>query len=141
MNGAFDKLVDSVSDLNSKMQIMMHKQQENSLKIQETHEALYEPDTGIYKRINDAAARDKSHYRDIKDLEEKTENIEKTLDEHDTKIIEINSSQQSLRNVAGERFEHLDGAIQVQKNTKKILWTILVALIGLFTKEAWAFFI
>jgi chaperonin cofactor prefoldin len=139
MNGAFDKLVSSVDSLNSNMQIMMVKQQENSKKIQETHEALYDPDTGIYKRITDAAFRDKTHVRDIKELEEKSEEIEKAVEEQATKISELDSTQQSLKKVAGDRLEHLDGAIQIQKNTKKLFWTMLVAFVGVFAKEAWSF--
>ena len=67
MNGDFTKLVSSVehirttqSGMCTDINVVMVKQEEAKVVVDEMHVALYHPDNGIYKRINDSVAQDQS---------------------------------------------------------------------------------
>jgi len=142
LNGAFDRLVVSVEQIKSTqgtlcgdLNNVMVKQAEARQTLDEMHVALYHPDTGIYKRINDTTSADENQEEHIERLEKQAGNLDKELNKHNERIIEVESVQDDLQLVAGNRMEHLDSAVKMQKNVKKLLWALLAASSALLIKQ------
>lgn len=142
MNGEFIKLVSSVEHIKttqSKMctdvNVVMVKQKEARGKLDEMHEALYHPDTGIYKRIGDSMASDESQEEHLERLETTQNILDSSIDEHNVRIIEIEGTQKDLKKVAGDRMENLDSVVKMNKNTKKLFWAGTIAVVAFIVKE------
>lgn len=122
-NKNFDKLSLSLEDIKEKLN--------------EISKALYDPDRGIYKRINDTNAADDDQEEHLDRLEDDQESFLDILNKHNNRLLEIEQAQEDLKKIAGGRMEHLDSAIKMNKNTKKLLWVGLSALVAIAIKEFW----
>jgi hypothetical protein len=148
MNGAFEGLLLSVNEIKSTQGKMctdlnnvIIRQKQAGKKLDKMSEALYHPDRGIYKRINDTISSDDDHEEDIDALETKAETLEKQVYKHGAKIRELEIARGDLKKVAGERLENLDSAVQMNNNWRKLFWALGIGGAGLLLKEIVPFII
>ena len=142
MNGEFIKLTESVEHIKSTqnrvctdVNIVIVKQQEAREKLDDMHEALYHPDTGIYKRINDSSAVDHNQQEHIGRIEKAQDDFNNAVELHDDRINNLEDTDGDLKKVAGDRLQHLDSAVKMEKNTKKLLWAGAAAVGAFVFKE------
>lgn len=142
MNGGFVNLVKSVehikntqSNMATDVNTVMIKQEESGNKLKELHEALYDPDIGIYKRINDSISMGISQEDHLRRLDEQSEELQDEIGGHSDRIVELETTRNNLKEVAGERLEHLDSVVKMDKNTKKLFWAGVAAVGAFVLKE------
>lgn len=142
MNGAFDSLVASVEHIKNTQNKMvtdvntvMIKQKESSEKLKELHEALYDPDIGIYKRINDSIIVGINQENHLQKLDEQTEELHEEIETQSERIISLESTNNDLKEVAGARMEYLDSVVKMDKNIKKLFWAGIAAIGAFVLKE------
>lgn len=142
MNGAFDKLVSSVEDIkNSQNQVASDvslvklKQEESNKRIEELYNAIYDPDLGIYKRINDSINVGLNQEDHLKRIDDKLGGIDGEIINHNSRLAEVETTRENLIDVAGERLENLDSTIKMNKNVNKLFWAGVAAVAGFILKE------
>jgi len=152
MNGAFDGLVKSVGEIkdsqnNMSLDLGIIKERQNEVrpKVFEMHEAIYNPDNGIYKRIGDLKNHANDHAESCDKLHDmhmrKDEEHDHVLQQYDTRIRIAESVDDDLQKIGGPRLRHLDSTVTLNKNSKKVFWALLVAAAGLIAKELWPWII
>lgn len=142
MNGAFDKLTESVEHIKNTqgkmcndMNVLMVQQQEAKVVQDEMHTALYHPDNGIYKRINDSTMVDSNQEQHLGRLEKSQSDLNKEISKHHDRLVQVESTNENLKTVAGPRLENLDSVVKMNKNTKKLFLAGIGALIAFIIKE------
>ena len=148
MNGAFENLVSSVNDIKTNqgemrgdVNVIIMKQKEHDKTLSEMHHALYDPDKGVYKRVNDVRTEADDHVETCDELHEKhtekQEELDSRVDSHDVRIALAEESDKDLKDIAGNSFQHLDSAISLNKNGKKLFWGFILVALSLLLKELW----
>jgi hypothetical protein len=137
MNGEFHELVNKVNEIKdiqgkivSDLNSVMIKQDETKEKIGEIGQALYNPDDGIYRRIQDTKNISAGLVDEIRELSESTKS-------YSSRLMMVENLENSLKKIGGQGLEHLDGAVRLNKNTNKVLWAFLLAAIAIIVKALW----
>lgn len=91
-------------------------------KVDKINDAIYEPDTGIYRRINENIFSYKIESEKLNDVEEKIGKLE-------TAIIPIGHIEQNLKKIAGDNLEELYSIIKTKKTLNGILWIIITTAV------------
>lgn len=112
------------SKLNGHIENLQKNHSEFKQEIEEFYKMSHDPNDGIYKRINDI-----SH--DLKSIFEDQTDITDTIHTLKEKVNEIESVKDNLVKIAGDRLEILDSAIKTSQNSKKILWTFILAAVSI----------
>lgn len=108
------------TNINNKLEYLKKAQEELKEDMEKFKEILNDPDDGLYKRLNDVV-------HDIKILSEEQNKCTDTLQEVEEEVNENTIIKQNLIKIAGERLEILDSTIKSSQNSKKILWTFILA--------------
>lgn len=144
LNGGFDKLSSSVEEIkecNTKvlyeLQLVKTNQDVHNKKIEKLHEDLYNPDTGLYKRVHGAIADNKHQTEDIFTIKEKTYKLEEEAQHFDKKLLNLEEKNKILERVAGKDYEDLRGAISARKNMTRALWIFITASVAGIIKLLW----
>jgi len=137
MNGGFTKLQDAVSniqDANTKvlyeLQLVKANQEVHTNKIDELHNALYNPDEGLYRRVTSALEVNDVQTLEITEVKEQAEEITKKLDVFETK-------HATLEAVAGEDLKELRSTISTRKNMMRAFWAFAIAALAGLAKFLW----
>lgn len=100
--------------------------EERNKKVTDIHEAIYHPDSGIYRRINSAADKVDQHEKQLKALELKFSNKHTEIEQRIRPIENINKT---LVDVGGERLEKVDQVVKKHDAITK-LWVALALSIA-----------
>ena len=137
MNGGFAKLQDAVSniqDANTKvlyeLQLVKANQEVHTNKIDELHNALYNPDKGLYRRVTSALEVNDMQSLEITEVKERAEENTKKLDVFETK-------HTTLEAVAGEDLKELRSTISTRKNMMRAFWAFAIAALAGLAKFLW----
>ena len=142
MNGEFVKLTESVEHIRSTqgkmctdVSLVVVHQKEARAKVEDIHVALYHPDNGIYRRLTDAITVDNGQNEHSAAIEKKQEALDGSMEEHDDRISSCETLKTDLHIVGGERLEHLDSVVKLDKNTRKLFWAVAFGLGAFLLKE------
>lgn len=137
LNEGFGDLKNNVTDIRH-AQIKMESEMksirahESALKekIQEINEAIYDPDNGIYRRINESITYDK--IRDEK-IDKAVENMDKVKD-----ILKpIEKTEEDLKKIAGDDLKELQSIVRTRQVIDRMFWIMATALVGAGAKILW----
>lgn len=144
LNGGFDRLSDSVDDIKEsnlkvlfELQVVKENQDAYSEKLEKLHDALYDPDNGLYKRVTESVSTVTAQAKDI----EKIKSSQKTIiDDHEDlseKVDKIETTENHLKIIAGNNLENLHSTISTRTTFVRGVWIVIgAALIG-FAKILW----
>lgn len=137
MNGGFTKLQDAVGEIqeaNTKvlyeLQLVKNNQDAHIKKIDELHNALYEPDKGLFRRVTSALEVNDTQTADITAVREQTNTLTRKLS-----IIETKHA--ALEAVTGEDLKELRSTISTRKNMMRAFWAFGLAALGGAAKFLW----
>ena len=137
LNGGFTRLSDSVNEIKDsnlkvlyELQTVKNNQSGHSDKLEELHLALYEPDKGLYKRVSHTVSIVDIHLKEI-------EEIKSIQDEIQEKVIKFETTDTTLKNIAGKDLEDLRSTISTRRNFVRGLWILSGAIILGLAKLAW----
>lgn len=137
MNGGFTRLQDAVGEIqesNAKvlyeLQLVKSNQDVHTKKIDELHNALYEPDSGLYRRVTSALEVNKTQTADITAVKKHTDALSDKLNVMEAK-------HRTLAAVAGEDLKELRSTISTRKNMMRAFWTFTLAALGGAAKFLW----
>lgn len=114
--------------LNHKLEQLQKNQEELKEDMDKFKEILNDPNDGLYKRLNDIV-------HDIKTLSEEQNEYSDSIHALEKKVNENAHVKQHLVKIAGERLEILDSTIKTSQNSKKILWTFILAAVAIFGEK------
>lgn len=144
LNGGFDKLsntVEEIKECNTKvlyeLQLVKTNQDVHNKKIEKLHKDLYDPDTGLYKRVSIAVLDNEHQTEDINNIKEKAERFEKTNQDFEKKITNLEEKNSSLERIAGKDYEDLREVISARKNMTRALWIFTSAALAGLIKLLW----
>jgi NTP pyrophosphatase (non-canonical NTP hydrolase) len=109
---------------NNKLEQIQKDQQSLKEEIEKLFTLINDPNEGFYKKFNEVVYEVKNL---IEDQNECIDNL------HDLKeeVNQIGIVKQNLIKIAGDRLEILDSTIKISQNSKKILWTFILAATSL----------
>lgn len=114
--------------INQKLEQLQENQKHIKEDIEKFKNILNDPDDGLYKRLNDIVY-------DIKTLSEEQSEYTEIVHDLEKKVNQNTIINQNLVKIAGERLEILDSTIKTSQNSKKILWTFILAATALFGEK------
>lgn len=94
-------------------------QEKNEEKIDNINNLIFNPDAGLYKRINDI-----NHI--LKNISSNQSESSPAIEELQEKVDDLEETNKNLLKIAGDRLENLDSTIKTNQNSKKILWTFII---------------
>lgn len=146
LNGGFDKLSDSISEIkNSNMELLYElqtvkaKQDNHTTKINEMQDALYDPDSGLYKRISAVLNEVDFQQKNISLIKDKTSLLESKNNIFAEKIGKIEQRHETLEKIAGENLEDLRSTISTKKNMLRVTWLLITGATAGIAKFLWDF--
>jgi DNA repair exonuclease SbcCD ATPase subunit len=113
-------------EIRHKLDTIKNDIQKTDVKLDEIKVALYEPDKGIYKRIN-------SMHTELDDLRKKTS----TLGQLENKVSDLEKTEETLRNITGKDLEHLRSFVEQKKKNDKLWIVMLTAAVTGVVKTIW----
>ena len=137
LNGGFTKLsdaVDKIQEDNTKvlleLQLVKNNQGIGAKKLDELHDALYDPDLGLYRRVTNALEVNEQQTTEIVDVKTSTQALSKKIDVIEAKGVALDA-------VVGEDLKELRSTISTRKNMMRAFWAFGLAAIGGFAKFLW----
>jgi chromosome segregation ATPase len=137
LNGGFTRLSDSVNEIKDsnlkvlyELQTVKSNQGIHSEKLEELHLALYDPDTGLYRRVSHAITATDGHLKEIEEIKTIQEEIQE-------KVVKFETTDTTLKNIAGKDLEDLRSTISARKTFIRGLWVLGGAIIVGLAKIAW----
>ena len=105
---------------------------ENALKerVQEINEAIYDPDNGIYRRINESITLDK-----IRD--EKIDKAVGGMSKVEEILRPIEKTEEDLKKIAGDDLKELQSIVRTRQVIDRMFWIMTTALVGAGAKILW----
>lgn len=97
-------------------------------------EALYEPDKGLYRRVNVATEQVEEQHKMIRILEKKVATKHDTFDNRIRNVEDVNKV---IVEITGPNLEGLRAVTEKKKKTDKLWWAMATAAIGGFAKLVW----
>jgi DNA repair exonuclease SbcCD ATPase subunit len=145
-SSASEKVIKSLDESNRNQQQILQENSYLRQKVEEIHLSVYDPDRGIYKRINDSLNYHQKNTEDIEDLKKNSEELEEkieTLDEdltgkinnHKEEINGLIKESKAIKKIAGDDLEHISSLVWIQKHGKKLLWLGLTSLVTLLITQ------
>jgi seryl-tRNA synthetase len=132
LNGGWDKMVLT-------MEHIKEKQDDTSEKVDNIHQALYEPDNGLFARVktieHTAEVIEKEVETNARNDEELQKQLQKAADEGKPAI----DMAAKMETIAGKDLQDLKEAIKVQKTMNKIFWMIAAGSGSLVVKVVYDF--
>jgi archaellum component FlaC len=128
LNGGFKKLIVDVDDIKSnqtqvtfELQRVHTKQTEMVTSIEDLTEAIYEPDSGLYRRISNNADGVRTHHEKLTDLDEQ---VEETVE-----VVQgLSKDNSTLKRIGGDDFEVFIDVVKKHKTTTKAWWLLVGAM-------------
>lgn len=137
LNGGFVKLSDAVDKIQENsvkvlldLQLVKNNQKNSTKKLDELHEALYDPDMGLYRRVTNALEVNELQTTEIIEVKKDTTVLSKKIDVIEAKGV-------ALEAVAGKDLKDLRSTISTRKNMMRAFWTFAIAAIGGIAKFLW----
>jgi TolA-binding protein len=137
LNGGFNELKLNVTDIRHaqikmELEIKSIRAQESQLKekIEEINEAVYDPDNGIYRRINESMTLDKIRDEKIDGVIAKIAKVENILKP-------IEKTEEDLKKIAGNDLKELQSIVKTRQVIDRMFWIMLTALVGGAAKILW----
>lgn len=137
LNGGFTELKGQVNEIRHgqiKMEVEMKsiRAGEANLKekIGDITDAIYDPDNGIYRRINESITFDK-----IRD--EKLDKAIHKIDKVEEMIAPIEKTEEDLKKIAGDDLKELQSIVKTRQVIDRMFWIMLTALLGGGAKLLW----
>lgn len=137
LNGGFAEIKSQVNDIRHgqikmEMEIKSIRVGEQALKekIGEINDAIYDPDNGIYRRINESITLDK-----IRD--EKFDKAATKIAKVEEMIAPIEKTEEDLKKIAGDDLKELQSIVKTRQVIDRMFWIMATALIGGAIKILW----
>ena len=137
LNGGFTELKSSVTDIRHaqikmEAEIKSIRAHESNLKekIEEINEAVYDPDNGIYRRINESMTLDKIRDEKIDKAIDKIAKVEEILEP-------IEKTEEDLKKIAGNDLKELQSIVKTRQVIDRMFWIMATALVGGGAKVLW----
>lgn len=118
LNGGFEKLCLMIEHV-------QEKQDESSKKLDKVSEALYDPDKGLFTRVQKIEQKLDTN---IEELEKKVEVVPDVKSEVD----DLKKFQSSIESIAGKQLEELVMLVKLRKNLANIYWALALSAAGAF---------
>lgn len=139
LNGGFTEIKEKVSDISLaqirvELELKNLQNRETSLKekMDDINVAIYDPDHGIYHRINESITMAKIR-------EEKLDKVSMQIDKLEAIITPIDMTDKSLKKIAGDNLQQIDSVVKTRKNLIRMFWIMTTALIAGALKIVWDF--
>ena len=139
LNGGFDKLILTV-------EYIKEIQDKTANKVENISDALYEPMTGLFSRVQATEAKTGSlEYQMETAAEACTDSVAKidsvvkglTAKDDSAQKLQDASDLNRLRRIAGEDLQNLESAIKLQKSFQKLYWAAGLAVLTPLAKFVW----
>jgi len=139
LNEGFSELRANVTDIRH-TQIKMESEirsiraGEANLKnsITEISEAIYDPDNGLYRRINESLTMDKIRDEKLDRAVTKIAKVEEIL-------APIEKTEEDLKKIAGDDLKELQSIVKTRQVIDRMFWIMATALVGGGAKILWDF--
>jgi len=139
LNGGFTELKNKVNDIHTtqvkvEMEIKSIRAGEIQLKekVDEINDAIYDPDNGIYRRINESVVLDKQR-------DEKLDRAVQELRNVQADIGPIEKTDEDLKKIAGEDLKELQSIVKTRQIIDRMFWIMATAFVGGGLKLLWDF--
>lgn len=137
LNDGFAELRSNVTDIRH-TQIKMESEirsiraGEANLKnsITEISEAIYDPDNGLYRRINESLTMDKVRDEKFDKAVSKIAKVEEIL-------APIEKTEEDLKKIAGDDLKELQSIVKTRQIIDRMFWIMSTALVGGGAKVLW----
>lgn len=137
LNEGFGELKSDVMDIRH-AQIKMESEvksiraHESSLKekVEEINEAIYDPDNGIYRRINERIAIDKGR-------DEKLDKAVGSITHLGEMLKPLEKTEEDLKKIAGDDLKELQSIVRTRQVIDRMFWIMATALMGAGAKILW----
>ena len=137
LNEGFGELKSNVTEIRH-AQIKMEAEvksiraHENVLKekVEEINEAIYDPDNGIYRRINERIAIDKQR-------DEKLDKAMGSINALGEVLKPLEKTEEDLRKIAGDDLKELQSIVRTRQVIDRMFWIMATALVGAGAKILW----
>lgn len=116
-------LQERVFELRHKLESVKEDFQKQTRRIDDHQNAMFDPDDGIYARVN----RQRADIEDLKTKSQAIKKIEDRLNANETVL-------KRLKSVGGEDLADLSKVVQSNKNQSKIFWVIVTTSGSLVAK-------
>lgn len=137
LNGGFAELKEHVTNIRHaqikiEAEIKSIRVHELTLKekIEEINDAIYDPDNGIYRRINESMTLDKIRDEKIDKAILKIAKVEEILKP-------IEKTEDDLKKIAGNDLQELHAIVKTRQVIDRMFWIMTTALIGAGAKVLW----
>lgn len=107
---------------------------EQDSKAKELNKALYEPDSGLYRRVTAVTENADEQYKIIKALEKRM-NIK--IDSFDNRIRILEEVNKNLLEISGANLESLRVVVSSKQKTDKLWWVVATAALSGVVKIIW----
>lgn len=139
LNGGFTELKNKVDDIRTtqiKMDMELKSVRAGEIqlkeKVDEINDAIYDPDNGIYRRINESVVLDKQR-------DEKLDLAVQELKNVQVDLAPIEKTDEDLKKIAGEDLKELQSIVKTRQIIDRMFWIMLTALVGGGVKLLWDF--
>jgi hypothetical protein len=144
LNGGFTRLSDSVDEIKEsnlkvllELQMVKENQDSYSEKLEKIHDALYDPDHGLYKRVAETTSLGVSQAKDIVEIKSDQKSMSNEQENLSQKLLKIEATENSLKTIAGNNLENLHSTISTRTTFVRGLWIIIGAALVGFAKIVW----
>lgn len=139
LNGGFTELKNKVNDIHTtqvKMEMEMKSIRVGEIqlkeKVDEINDAIYDPDNGIYRRINESVVLDRQRDQKLEQAVQELKNVQGDL-------APIEKTDEDLKKIAGEDLKELQSIVKTRQIIDRMFWIMLTALVGGGVKLLWDF--
>ncbi|MFA6049660.1 MAG: hypothetical protein WC761_00415 [Candidatus Paceibacterota bacterium] len=137
LNGGFSEMKAQVTDIRyaqikMEAEVKSIRAGEASVKesIEEINDAIYDPDNGIYRRINESITYDKVRDEKLDKAVMKLAKVEEIL-------APIEKTEEDLKKIAGEDLKELQSIVKTRQIIDRMFWIMLTGLVGGGAKILW----
>ncbi len=139
LNGGFGELknkVDAIHTTQIKMEMEIKSIRSGEIhlkeKVNEINDAIYHPDNGIYRRINESVVLDKQR-------DEKLDKAVQELRNVQTVIMPMEKTDEDLKKIAGEDLNELQTIVKTRRVVDRMFWVMATAFVAGGIKLLWDF--
>lgn len=115
--------------IEEELKITREEKREIKDKIDDITSSIYNPDNGIYRRINESSISEKIREEKLDLVVTKINNIEN-----------VTRTERVLKKIAGDNLEELNTLIKAKRAANKVIWVLLTALLGGGATAIWGYF-
>lgn len=144
LNGGFDKLekqVNEIKDMQIKLNVDFETHKVNDARIEEKIDRLYDPDQGIYAKVNKTEVMLKALAKNVDNLAQKDQELSKHINDLDDTGRTMVTKFATLEKVTGDDHSNLRSTIKLSKGFWAVLVFAVTGLAGAVGKILWDSFI